>query len=141
MAEPTEEERAELRKLAVAATPGPWSQGPGSESRSFVYNTTGMRRQVARTLKLGDNHDARFIAAANPAVVLSLLDALDSRDRALAEIKAALRRFVPSKLDSTRCRNCEEPRHEHYSGPFAEPDTLYCSKYFVPMRPTEGQSR
>lgn len=53
----------------------------------------------------------------------------------LTKLKAALRKFTPSKRDPLRCLICEEPRHEHYSGPFAEPGVLYCSKYYVPRAP------
>lgn len=64
-----------LRALAQAATPGPW------EARGLDYSTAvdqvGTRKSIAR---LGDSLDseawrnAQFIAAANPATVLTLLD-------------------------------------------------------------------
>jgi hypothetical protein len=70
----------ELETLAKAATPGPWTHKSDINGLSnFVYKGSGMRRQVARTLKLSDDSDAAFIAALNPAVALALI----------AEVRAA----------------------------------------------------
>jgi len=49
--------------------------------------------------------------------------------------KAMMRRFVPSNREPNRCRNCERLYMDHYGGPFAEPDTAYCSRYAVPTKP------
>jgi hypothetical protein len=59
----------ELRRLAQAATPGPWT------STGFrVSDTTVAKYLTART----ETHaDAAFIAAANPATVIALLDERD----------------------------------------------------------------
>lgn len=43
------------------------------------------------------------------ATVLSLLDALDAKDRELSGLESELRKFTPMKLDHLRCRNCENP--------------------------------
>ena len=61
---------AGLRRLAEAATPGPWS-------------TSAFQRviDVARRIDVGmcgHRDDAAFIAAANPAVVLARIDAARS---------------------------------------------------------------
>lgn len=61
----------ELRRLAEAATPGPWERA----------STDGMGWAVHRgehdTVALyADRHDSEFIAAANPTAVLDLLDRL-----------------------------------------------------------------
>ena len=62
---------AELRRLAEAATPGPW-EADGLEVCQHCYG--GSARPIER------DEDAAFIAAANPSVVLALLDAAAERD-------------------------------------------------------------
>ena len=71
-------EREELRKLAEAATPGPWS----TAAFQLVID-------VARRIDVGmcgHRDDAAFIAAANPAAVLGLLDQLDAAEAKLAAV-------------------------------------------------------
>jgi len=64
----------ELRKLAEAATPGPWIAGNGN----VLSDTTGMSHfRPALRCGFGRPDDAEYIAAANPATVLALLDELD----------------------------------------------------------------
>ena len=61
---------AGLRRLAEAATPGPWS----TSAFQLVID-------VARRIDVGmcgHRDDAAFIAAANPAVVLARIDAARS---------------------------------------------------------------
>ncbi|MCL6701119.1 ead/Ea22-like family protein [Pseudomonas sp. T1.Ur] len=66
-------DNAELKRLAIAAPAGPW------------YQHGGIKQVVDRDCEAvcetfeedGDCPTARFIAAANPAVVLALLDDLD----------------------------------------------------------------
>ena len=69
-----------LRELAQKATPGPWTQWEG---RGWVHaGTPEANGQICRT-DCGDFSDAQeiknaeYIAAANPATVLALLDELD----------------------------------------------------------------
>ena len=64
----------ELKRLAAAATPGPWTAGPfgvSSASESFVPAT---------------QDDARYMAAVPPDVVLALLDEIERLRAALAHI-------------------------------------------------------
>jgi len=80
-----------LRKLAEAATPGPWTAmhkppksyddhgyrivaGPSSGSRKGVYALRDNMVQEGRGCVWGE--DAEFIAAANPAFILQLMDAV-----------------------------------------------------------------
>lgn len=73
----------DLRKLATAATPGPWEHRKFrgiNDRQGFVYKTTGMCSQVCRTIELGTTRDADFIAAANPAVVIALLECIEAAD-------------------------------------------------------------
>ena len=78
----------ELRALALAATPGPWRVGRGSKSRIYApYHVQPDGHAIARTYGSELNGigvadltgpvniaDAAYIAAANPATVLALLD-------------------------------------------------------------------
>ena len=91
---------AELRRLAEAATPGPWEAFgavDGRRGERWLGVTTDMR--AIESARAGDvfaaqnctRQDALFIAAANPAVVLGLLDRLahmtEARDNARAEVE------------------------------------------------------
>lgn len=91
-------ELAELRKRAEAATPGPWyasdwtmDDGPSAftvEARAPEVLGTGqssiwpdgIRKYRVAEAELGENPlaDAAYIAAANPAMIVRLLDALAS---------------------------------------------------------------
>ena len=85
---------AELRRLAEAATPGPWYlDGPwwyGDDDSAYCISTAEDAGRIAVTIAppryiFGGEREvrdanARFIAAANPAVVLALLDAAAERD-------------------------------------------------------------
>ena len=80
---------AGLRRLAEAATPGPWYlDGPwwyGDDDSAYCISTAEDAGRIAVTIAppryiFGGEREvrdanARFIAAANPAVVLALLDA------------------------------------------------------------------
>lgn len=61
----------ELRRLAEAATPGPWDCtvhiGDGEERVTVIGLT-----------EPGHGHDANYIAAVSPDVILALLDRLDA---------------------------------------------------------------
>jgi hypothetical protein len=79
-------ELAELRKLAEAATPGPWAQK--NKKIPYVWGTDNERGYQIHSMPIGDAaadfhpdtratwlKDAAYIAAANPAVILRLLAA------------------------------------------------------------------
>ena len=75
---------AEMRRLAEAATPGPWS----TAAFQLVID-------VAQRIDVGmcgHRDDAAFIAAANPAAVLALLD---ERDALAAKVERV--RALPAK--------------------------------------------
>lgn len=121
MTELPPEKRAELRKLAEAC-PFIERENTCKACDAWLFNCCCPARwQLEKALR-------------DPELVLSLLGALDAKEAALTELKRALRKFVPSARDDRYCRNCEELRQDHYSGPFAEPDTVYCSKYCVPQK-------
>ena len=85
----TPETLAELRQLAEAATPGPWASGDPSFGEGNAQCIVSIsERAMGRDIQ-GPNlrpalFDVEFIAAANPAVILTLLDTAAERD-ALAE--------------------------------------------------------
>lgn len=86
-----------LREAAEKATPGEWKRMMRNSDELmttfhgvaignvFVELTTGKR----------DIFDAEFIAAANPATVLALLDELEAAEKRIAELEA---RTVTVKL-------------------------------------------
>lgn len=66
----------ELRKLCTSATPGPWEQ-----INHIVFTETGDLEWVVANARSGNSIiDAEYIAAANPATVLALLDKLDGTE-------------------------------------------------------------
>lgn len=100
----TERQRASLRKIAEAATPGPWTteQAEDTESTTFIEHDVG---DIIHHGQRGHGHlheefawmhraDAAHIAAFNPAMAQRLLDTIDAleqeRDLALAMVKSAL---------------------------------------------------
>ncbi|EAC1131654.1 ead/Ea22-like family protein [Salmonella enterica subsp. enterica] len=66
-----------LREVAERATKGEWSVQFGDE----IYSTDGVEnQQIAMVFSINDESDAEFIAAANPATVLALLDELETKE-------------------------------------------------------------
>lgn len=87
----------ELRKLCTSATPGPWYISAPSE-QAVWYDIKDRRYLIADTSNgFTDDGNAEFIAAANPATVLALLDELEkqkSRADILEETVNRLQRYV-----------------------------------------------
>ncbi|HHI3019250.1 TPA: ead/Ea22-like family protein [Escherichia coli] len=76
-----------LREAAEKATKGRWAV----EFDDEIYSTDGVNhKQIAMVFSENEARDAAFIAAANPATVLALLDELESKDRRNAELEAKL---------------------------------------------------
>ena len=117
----------ELRALALAATPGPWRVGRGSKSRVYApYHVQPDGHAIARTYGSELNGigvadltgpvniaDAAYIAAANPATVLALLDEVEAAHAARREaqtrvaeltekVQALGRKLHRHKLDTAR---------------------------------------
>ena len=63
----------ELRRLAEAATPGPWSSS-GSQVWGYDGNLVAAVRDHS---ELVDRPDAEFIAAVDPQTILGLLDEIE----------------------------------------------------------------
>ena len=81
-----------LRQLAEAATPGPWVTGntdpllfgsprnPGTEPIGFVYGPSFAERSELGRKALSTSE---YIATANPAAILSLLDRVKALEEGL----------------------------------------------------------
>lgn len=91
----TDDDLADLRRLALAASPGKWHTAPhvgdvyrtGYESAGPVARCRWETDDAAG--RAVPHRDAAYIAAAHPAAVLGLLDERDRLRAALAEIAAA----------------------------------------------------
>ena len=78
----------ELRRLAQAATPGPWKMLPVGDGRQkfavadseFLSILTVTDEGGATFGTVYDDADAKFIAAANPAAINELLDRLEAAE-------------------------------------------------------------
>ena len=88
----TREQRDRLRRLAEAATPGPWTRKRPTEGEfGFASGTKvagcGPGCGVYANPPGGSfpSADASFIEGANPQTVLSLLDALEETEKALEQ--------------------------------------------------------
>lgn len=93
-------DREQLRRLALAATTGPWEadqaqpwvsdMGPFDDSGASVTTQGtviiqgGAQDEQGGAVGVLLNEDAEYIAAANPQVMLTLLAELDACDQALA---------------------------------------------------------
>jgi len=72
----------ELKAFAEKATPGPWEAGDeiSGERNVFAHREDGHsihEWHIAQTVYAGTVDDAAYIAAANPAVVLVLIDRIE----------------------------------------------------------------
>ncbi len=82
-----------LRVLAEAATPGPWEWDDDCVSKPYDddehapwLTTKNFETSVIKgVVRIPSQHDANYIAACSPDVVLALLDALERKDNLLRE--------------------------------------------------------
>lgn len=81
---------AELRRLAEAATPGPWwHEWVDGDDWWAVYGQPTGDMVCPEVCTTGGSDESAYIAAANPAVVLGLLDATDTAADRLAHMREA----------------------------------------------------
>lgn len=78
----SKEQRAEWRKLAEAATPGPWDRGYNNSGFCAVLAESGFVAEMGVGPGSSSADDAAFIAAARDAVP-ALLDAFEEALRLL----------------------------------------------------------
>lgn len=81
-----------LREAAEKATQGPWIETCG-EVTTADYEVEGITflDHICNCEIIGtESPNAEFIAAANPATVLALLDELEAKDKRIAELEAKL---------------------------------------------------
>ncbi|WP_369072148.1 ead/Ea22-like family protein [Escherichia coli] len=78
-----------LREAAEKATKGRWAV----EFDDEIYSTDGVNHeQIAMVFSENEARDAAFIAAANPATVLALLDELETADALNKHLELAIRK-------------------------------------------------
>lgn len=70
-----------LRKIAEAATPGPWKEDYCGDIWSIKVPAPIHPRIGTTSFYVEDHPDARFIAAFNPKVCLAILDRLERLER------------------------------------------------------------
>ena len=82
-----------LREAAEKATPGVWVYLPKNTSIEYDYGSDDSQGSITY-MDSGDftqkqtDLNGEFIAAANPATVLALLDELEAKDKQIAELVA-----------------------------------------------------
>jgi hypothetical protein len=87
----------ELRRLAEGAAPGPWRIEDDEDSATgAMFIASGLINYCGQYIaRLSGIRDAEFIAAANPATVLTLLDTIDAQAREVEELRSMLERWLP----------------------------------------------
>ena len=110
----TPDERARLRELATAATPGPWRAPRGAVYPRFDNGRSETVFPVTTAADSGEEWwdaiwvkrrkpDADYIAATHPQAILALLDELDAAltaVRELVNVGAAMRYDADTLLDA-----------------------------------------
>ena len=90
-----------LREAADKATPGDWEYS--SFDGAITDDTSSLAIVRMDSGHLNDEQSAlngAFIAAANPATVLALLDELEAKDRRNAELNSMLERWAVDRAQS-----------------------------------------
>ncbi|MEG6276173.1 ead/Ea22-like family protein, partial [Enterobacter hormaechei] len=99
------------REAAEKATKGQWAV----EFDDEVYSTDGVNNeQIAMVFSENEVRDAAFIAAANPATVLALLDELEAKDRRIEEEIARANREHHRGF-MMACGHLKEHSNVHYA--------------------------
>ena len=84
----------DLRKLAEAATPGPWKRGKTNDFSKLAHVSAPGVTVCAANLD-----DAAYIAAMSPEVTLELLDGLKAAQEQVAQLREALQGFAGLQND------------------------------------------
>ena len=119
----------ELRRLAQAATPGPWKLLPvGDKSKCFAVADINFLSVLTVVDECGTSFgavyldgDAKFIAAANPTAINELLDRLEAAEKERDELRAkieAIEKQKPAAWISSRNGSiCKENKNPEYNLP------------------------
>ncbi|EOL9838367.1 ead/Ea22-like family protein [Enterobacter cloacae] len=100
-----------LREAAEKATKGHWAV----EFDDEIYSSDGVNHeQIAMVFSENEVRDAAFIAAANPATVLALLDELEAKDRRIEEEIARANREHHRGF-MMACGHLKEHSNVHYA--------------------------
>ena len=93
----------QLEQLAKAATPGPWKatvlSGEGSSNYAAIYPDTEPGPAPVFVTSGIDRRDAQFIAAANPEVILRLIEELRLYKVLHAECEVGAQRAAETRQD------------------------------------------
>lgn len=93
-----------LRRMAEAATPGPWDITGNGDWKREVRGPDWNVAWCGHMSTLRAHADATYIAAVNPATVIALLDRLE---RAEAKRDAAYRALAASMEDAEEDCDCD----------------------------------
>ncbi|ELJ5794278.1 ead/Ea22-like family protein [Enterobacter roggenkampii] len=105
-----------LREAAEKATKGQWVV----EFDDEIYSTDGVNNeQIAMVFSENEARDAAFIAAANPATVLALLDELEAAEKRIAELEAREVK-LPKPISVLHRRDFMDAHRSIYAYPEAE---------------------
>ncbi|MWT35100.1 hypothetical protein GP938_23230 [Escherichia coli] len=118
-----------LREAAEKATPGNWwIDSHGQAMVSFTDNdvlevfATNNKRAAVRHEDTGNlsrwrnDNDATFIATADPATVLALLDELEAKDSTIATQQQEIRTLLNALGQSSEKRNSDLPDQKRIIG-------------------------
>ncbi len=105
-----------LREAAEKATKGRWAV----EFDDEIYSTDGVNHeQIAMVFSENEARDAAFIAAANPATVLALLDELEDAEKRIAEQREYYEGVISDggrRIAELEARTVTLPPKEHDNG-------------------------
>jgi len=123
-------DKAELRRLAEAATPGPWTSlyraqywgeeegdviGPDDREVGGAEFVQPLGKQET-TRGQAWYRDTNFIAAANPVTVIALLDQLDAKEREIEGLHEAIKDALNVLGEKeSQCQGCDYERRDAIS--------------------------
>jgi hypothetical protein len=119
-----QEQREKLKQAAMKATPGPWIAGDDEDSDYFLIGPEAYPDIVTRpVVKLHAEYDALYLAAANPAAILSLIAQVEALTVPQGDcenvFQAAITELVMRHIDRMN-DVCEEDTAERIVNSFVE---------------------
>lgn len=123
-------DHSELKRLAEAATQGPWGYDGSYVCPARVEDGTTYVESWRSVADCAQPENTKFIAAANPAAVLELLDNLESAqkkiDQAWNRSNPALDGYIPGALDAWK-RPVKQHLPYDFSGNPSASAIQYCN--------------